>query len=154
MPHFRAANMLKPPALTIGLAIAIILTFVGLPLLITYKAPVTHAITMATSHEPEKFSELYFENSALLPLYAPANIPQRVAFRISNHESQTITYHYIATMSTGLATSQIAEGEITLDDTASGSVPISFVMPVPNGSAQISVQLVGRSEHIAFRVKS
>lgn len=154
MPHYRFTTLRMSPLKTAGLLLAVLVITGSLYTGIVHKHTVTHAFTLATTHQPERFTELYFNNSAHLPLYAPAGKLQHIAFHISNHEARSVSYDYVATIADNGNVATLVHGRITLADTQSHDVPFSFSLPVPNSAAQISVTLTGHPEHLTFKARS
>lgn len=115
-----------------------------------YKGAIAQAVTLATTHRPETFTELYFVNSSALPSYSPAQRVQHVSFHITNHEAKQMTYTYVISQDA----TQIAHAMVTLDDGKGTDIPFSFMIAVPNSTTQLSVHLENRSEHVDFRSKS
>lgn len=111
---------------------------------------ISHAFTLATTRQPEGFTELYFVNSRTLPLYSPATKPQHVTFRITNHEAHQVTYTYLVAQDA----TKLTQSSVTLNDGQSADVTFSFTIPKPVTQTLLSVILMGRSEHIDFRSKS
>jgi Protein of unknown function (DUF1616) len=54
------------------------------------------ALSKATSHQPELYSELYFTNYRALPKSIQAGETNAVPFTVTNHEARTTTYSYQA----------------------------------------------------------
>ncbi|HKU18054.1 MAG TPA: hypothetical protein VJP80_02160 [Candidatus Saccharimonadales bacterium] len=119
-----------------------------------HRHTIAHAFTLATTHQPERYSELYFDNSAHLPLYSPAYKAERVSFHIANHQGKTTTYAYRVVFQVGAKTSVLRSGSVTIADGSSADISVTYTMSAPNLSGQLNVQLEGRSEHIAYRMKS
>jgi hypothetical protein len=115
---------------------------------------VARAFSLATTHQPERYTQLYFGNSAHLPLYSPAKKIERPSFYIVNHEAHTVTYQYRVTFTVGTKTTTLRQASVVLADGQSVGISFSYTMPAPNLAAQISVQLAGRAEHINVKVKS
>lgn len=132
------------------LILCVFLFLAGASMVSVYKNDIASAFTLATTHQPESFTELYFINSRSLPLYSPTLKPQRVTFRITNHESRQVTYAYIVTQD-GV---KLAESTVVLSDGQSTDVTFVYIIPTPATPTTLSVSLVGRPEHIDFRSKS
>jgi hypothetical protein len=130
-------------------AISLVL-FIVACVAITNKDSISHAFTLATTHQPERSTELYFVNSRLLPSYSPATKPQHVTFRITNHEARQVVYTYVVTQDV----TKLVQNTVTLNDGQSADVTFAFTIPTPVTATTLSVTLVGRSEHIDFRSKS
>jgi hypothetical protein len=115
-----------------------------------YRDNIVHAFTLATTHQPEQYSELFFAHSSHLPSFVPVLKPQRIVFHITNHEASPTTYTYVVTQD-GV---QLARGDVTLPDGQGMDVPFTFMNAQANHESQLSVHLIGRAQHIDFRCKS
>jgi hypothetical protein len=120
------------------------------PTVVINRQNIANAFVLATTHQPERFTELYFVNSSLLPSYTPTAKIQHITFRITNHEAYPIAYTYIIAQDT----SQLAKNTITLSDAQSTDVTFTYSIPTPKTGTILSVSLINRTEHIAFRTKS
>jgi len=58
------------------------------------------ALAAATTHQPERYTELYFNDQTRLPIKAAVNRTQMFSFELANHENSTKTYTYTAIIST------------------------------------------------------
>lgn len=123
-------------------------------LVIGYSPALAQAYRLATTHQAERYSELYFDKHRSLPSTAPVGTPRSVAFTIVNHEATTVTYHYVVSMTIAGTVTTLQEGNVQLKDGAAANTSVSFSVPKPDSSAMISVALVGRSEQIVFRSQS
>jgi len=154
MPHYRFTTLRMSPLKTAGLLLAVLVITGGIYTGITHKSAIAHAFTLATTHQPERFTELYFNNSAHLPLYAPAGKLQHITFHIGNHEAHSVSYGYVALMTSNGNVTVLSRGNVTVVDTQGHDILLSFSLPAPNSAAQISVTLTGRPEHITFKARS
>lgn|GEM_PF-1023305 len=118
-----------------------------------FRSGITQAWSLATSHQPERYTELYFNNPAQLPSYAPAHKSQSVAFTIVNHEAQTRTYTYTVQTTVGKVTTS-RTASVTLRDGQTVTDTIHFTIPLPNEQAYSAVKLLGTSQILAFRSQS
>jgi hypothetical protein len=115
---------------------------------------VADAWGQATSRQPQPYTALSFTHTGNLPTYAPAGTTKHIAFRLSNYESVTTSYHYRAHLSTGSVSTLLDEGELTLTTGESADKTLTFSLPQPNMDGTIIVQLVNRAEYITFGTKS
>jgi len=133
-----------------SIALTIVLLGIISSIVFIKRDVVADAITLATTHQPEAFTELSFNDSTHLPIYSPVHKIEHVVFHIANHEAKTIDYVYTVKQDA----LQITHTSITLQDGQSVDVPFTYVISTPSTATQISVQLDGRSEHIDFRSNS
>ncbi len=118
-----------------------------------YAKPIAKALTLATTHQPEGYTELSFVTSSSnpLPSSAPVDTPRQFSFQITNHQTQSVSYHYIVTLSIGSVTTTVASGAVAIADGNSESISPSFTMPVASSTGIIDVHLTTTNQHIYFR---
>lgn len=158
MPHLNIRQsklriLAKRPVVLLTLSFLLVVVLVA-TFLNAYKGGVSQAFTLATSHQSENYTELYFDNSSHLPLYSAANKLQHVSFHLANHEAQATSYSYTVTLYVGQVATRLAQGTTTLRDGQSIDVPFSYMLRTPNTAAQIFVRLTNRPEYITYRTKS
>ncbi len=115
---------------------------------------VVEAWNQATTRESERYTSLSFLDTGHLPTYAVAGTAQHLTFRLTNHLAATTTYQYRASLSTGSTATLLKEGVLTLNDGQSSDQTLQFMLPRPDTSGKITVQLTDRPEFITFEVKS
>lgn len=121
---------------------------------VMYHVPLTHAYRLASSHLQEPYSELYFADHRSLPSSAPVGIPVEFSFVIGNHQSSSLTYQYKVDITTNGVSKTISTGTAVLDNNARTSKTVRFTNTVPSTVSTITVSLLGRNEHISFRLES
>jgi len=152
MSQRRPAIAYKPAGLIL-LVFLILLITSGLILLITSPAGLATAWVEATTHQPERYTALYFDHPAQLPSYAPTRKPQTIPFRIVNHEHEPMTYQYESTVIMNGVTT-IKYGTVRLLDNENAVESVSFTIPHPLEVAFITVQLTNTHQQITFRSTS
>jgi hypothetical protein len=104
--------------------------------------------------QPERVTELYFDNPTTLPMVAAPDGSVKFTFHTTSHEADFVTYTYVVTIS-GFGLSKVLKtGNFTLADGQSVDIPVSFSVPVRRARNLVTVQLSGRSESIHFWVSS
>lgn len=141
---------LDRPALRLGLLALAGGVVIGLAVL--FQAPLATAVVMATTHQPERYTELSLVDQNHLPARVKVSALTPVRFRLVSHESAPVTYHYVVTSS--LTNSVIAEGVVTLAPGQSADQVALFKLDRPKSTTLISVILIGRPETINFRSQS
>lgn len=109
--------------------------------------------TLATTHQPERYLQLYFENPGHLPSFAPAGKPQVVYAHFVNHEARPKVYQYMITRTIGGVT-KAAFGSISLNDGQEGRVALRFTIPKPQVAAQLTLTVLGSSQQLSLRSRS
>lgn len=143
---FKNTPLRRVSIIALAILVLILIAYVA----IMNRQSVASAFVMATTHQPERFTELYFVDSSLLPSYTPTAKPQHVTFRVTNHEAHPVTYTYVITQNAV----QIARNTITLGDAQNADINFVYSIPTPTTDATLSVSLIDRAEHIVFRTKS
>jgi hypothetical protein len=110
--------------------------------------------TQVATRQPERYMSLAFLNTGHLHTYAGAGVPQHITFRLTSHETSVATYHYRALLSTGATATLLREGSATLHEGQYTDQTLTFMLPSPNMTAHLTVQLVDRAESLNFGLKS
>ncbi len=111
------------------------------------------AWTLATTHQPERYSELYFADPGHLPTYAPASKEQIIYFYIVNHEHQSQLYTYQVMQTIGTATT-VTEASVYVRDGQDAQQKVQFIIPKPLQQAIITVRLLHSNLQLSFRSQS
>jgi hypothetical protein len=118
--------------------------------------PITHtnAWRMATSHQPETFTELYFADPDHLPrVMAPGQIftPD---FIIRNLEGRTMTYQYELRVSSDTPGTQptIASDTTTIGTGNAETVTLPVTMPSFSDRANLTISIKPTNQQIHYRV--
>ena len=157
VPNFSIARvktlLLKRSVLVAGGAIIITSLVIGV---VSQVPALKNAATLATSHQPERFTELYFKNATKLPNRVTAGKRMDVSFAIANHEATTKTYQYQVTVvdETSNQTVRTSRAFATILDGKTRIIPINFTFPNVNKNYSLEIQLVNRSEVIKFRSRT
>jgi len=125
----------------------------GLISLCTNRGSLAKAYSLATSHQPERYTELYFNNAGQLPSYSPTGKSRTISFHITNHEARLMTYHFQTAVTVNNQTT-ITRGEVRLGQNQGADRSVSYVIPRPNLPAKIVVMLSERNLQISFRSTS
>jgi hypothetical protein len=91
---------------------------------------------------PERFTELYFQNSANLPRATVAGQPISFAFTIHNVEGITTTYPYVVYFEYPDASQVVfTSGTVTLASDASTTIPVTHAFLASNLTGKVVVDL-------------
>ena len=110
---------------------------------------VSDAITLATTHQPERYTQLFFDNPAKLPSYAPTGKIQTLNFSIVNNNAEQVTYTYETTITIGSSTTSTSHS-LTLANGQSAQLVTQFTVPTPLTKAQITIHLLGTNQRITL----
>ena len=119
-----------------------------------FPTQVEHAVTLATTRQPEAFTQLYFDHQDKLPLSVKPGTNSYFVFQITNHESKTVTYHYQILQSSTTDSVVIGGGTVTLNDGDFAHKRVNFKLKAPKSSATLTVKLVDQNQQINFRSQS
>jgi hypothetical protein len=143
----RATSILKWFAATVvGLTIIL-----GVYYMTTHPAEVGQEFKLATTKQPEPFTELYFTDPESLPgtiPQAPSELP--ISFVIHNQESRAMDYTYRVSFKDAQSSVTLPEGKVALQDGQSQSITQHLSVPQGQGRGEISVQIVNKSQQIHY----
>jgi hypothetical protein len=116
---------------------------------------VKEAVTLATTVQPETFTELYFENHTSLPSMIALNHENKFKFTVHNLEYKTMTYPYevyVKCSDIGCNGEKqiIDEGKITLKQNEYKTIPESFTLTLPAGKMEVVANLINKNQAIDF----
>jgi uncharacterized protein YfaS (alpha-2-macroglobulin family) len=111
------------------------------------------AVRLASTHQTEAFTELYFVDPGRLPGFAAPGKKQTVQFRIQSHAAQRQAYPYSVTVS-GPSGTKVTNGSVTLSPGAGATIPFSFTITKANQKVTITVSLVGTEQRLTLRSQS
>jgi hypothetical protein len=131
------------------LVLLILLIFVLILSIITHIPNIKGAITLATTHKPEAFTELYFENSVNLPKIITDKKVYSFAFTVHNHENKNFDYSYIVYIQNSKSKAFLDQGHFILKNNESKTIDEDFG-PLLNVKDEVIVQLVDKNQQIDF----
>lgn len=100
---------------------------------------------------PERFTELYFNNSSLLPTATAKNKPVSFSFTIHNEEGASFVYPYIVYFEDPQGNKvDLSSGVVTLDDNATTTIPVSHTFTQSNEQGTVVVDLTSLDQQIDF----
>ena len=109
--------------------------------------------TLKLIPEPERFTELYFDDSASLPRNTVKGEPVSFSFTVHNVEGATTTYPYRVYFQDPSGDQQtLTTGTVSLADGASTAIPVSIIYPVSNARGMFVVDLTALNQSIDFLV--
>ncbi len=111
---------------------------------------VKHAFVLATTHQPERLTELYFPADQTLPATYTPGKSYIVAFAIHNMEYRTTTYPYKATLQWGNSTQVLKTGSVTLANSQEETIDVPVVAPASGARVEVAVSLTRLNQSIHF----
>jgi hypothetical protein len=108
-------------------------------------------VSLATTAQPEKYTELYFENHLNLPKSAAIKEPQTFSFTLHNLEYKDMVYPYeIYVEDTAGSRSGIITSEVRLRHDESKTITESFEILENIKRAKVVVNLLNKNQEIHF----
>lgn len=128
----------------IGVALVLIAAFIAVSH--------TTAFKLATTHQPERFTELYFTRPNDLPASAKSGDRVPVAFTLHNVEAQDVMYTYQITFTDAGGTKLLLERQLSIADGQKQPVTDYAAIPAGTGKGELSVILLhnNKSQTIHF----
>lgn len=111
---------------------------------------IKHEFTLATTRQPERLTELFFNNPTQIPSSAKAGQVIPMSFTIHNLEAHDQSYHYKATVKSGDAETLLKDAKIDIKDGETKLVPQDFIAPQTKGRAEFVVLLADQNQSIHF----
>jgi hypothetical protein len=131
---------------TIGFLIILVIAVVLLN-----QARHTRAFTLATTHQPERLTELYFTHPSSLPTTGKAGQNLPVDFTIHNLEAENMSYTYrIELIDQDGNGTVLAQRQLSIKNGNAAQISDTVSLPPANGRSQVDIQLIGQPETIHF----
>lgn len=133
-------------------ALVAIFLFIGIAVFLNW-ARNTQTFVNATTHQPERLTELYFTDPTTLPLVTKAGQSLSVGFTINNLEAKDMVYTYRTTFvdAQGSGT-ELGQHQVALPNGKTVSLRDTITVPVTTGRSELNVQLIDMPEAIHFWV--
>lgn len=138
-------RLTKPQVLAWAATVLVVVSFVVF--FITNR----QEFTLATTRQPERLTELFFVDPTHIPTSATEGQQLTINFTVHNLEAQPMTYPYTITFTDAQgAVTPLADGSVTLPDTAAQTVAKQIIVPSGNDRGEITVQLPTKKQAIHF----
>ncbi len=112
-----------------------------------------NALHLATTKQPERFTELYFNNSQKLPTQVTPGKYYTFSFHVTNQEYSTIDYTAQASFVSGTLTRPLRTLSFVLPQGGSQDETVTFQAP-KTSQFELEVSLPNQNETIYFRSAS
>jgi uncharacterized membrane protein len=121
-------------------------------LLVTFLAlSHTNTFKLATTHQPDRFTELYFTNPTSLPATVKLSATVPVSFTLHNEEARTQSYTYNITFADATGTTTVLKTqEIILQNGQKQVINQDITLPTGNSRGEVSVNLLNKSQSVHF----
>jgi uncharacterized membrane protein len=121
---------------------------------IIQRSSALHAYRLATSHSPETYTELYFNESTKLPTTVTAGRSYSYSVHVANHELTAYTYILVATITVPNQLPTTSESSFTMAPGTSSDTTFNFSLSHVHQTATITVALKNQQQLIEFRSQS
>lgn len=158
LKYFKMPYQIPPYAkYAIALVAFSVLLFV---VLISFPREIISAIRLsyqALTPQPERFTELYFENHTQLPKKVQLGSQQEFVFTVINREHERFIYQYQAFISLQNHNSEqkisIKEGDIILKHNERATIPVPFTLTDSAEKVKMTVELINKRQPIHFWIE-
>lgn len=141
----------KPLVLKWSAAVVVaLLAIVGAFYADTHGREISQAATLATTRQPEPFTELYFDNIESLPQKATPGQSVSVSFVIRNLENQQFQYQYAITFTDSQGAVRLYEGDVQIQSSQSQTITHNVVVPDGQGRGKVGVQLTNKGQSVHY----
>ena len=125
---------------------------VGAFQLVKYNS-VKKAVFLATTREPQTFTELYFENHLSLPDRITLFKENNFKFTIHNLENKDMEYPYEVYIDTNGEKQVISTGSALIEDNGYKTISVDFTITISIPGSRVVVNLIDKNEQISFWIE-
>jgi hypothetical protein len=137
-----------------ALNVLIVIGIVVEVLLLSQTPVIKQAVALATTRQPEAYTELYFAAPSQLPRTIAAGKPTTFSYRITSHLTTTTTFKAYVTIVENGSSRLIKTDSLTLAPGKTGTANVTFTTPKSNTRLEVIVDLPARHQHIHFKSQS
>jgi uncharacterized membrane protein len=114
----------------------------------------SRTLALATTKQPEAFTELYFGDHLHLPKQVEAGRVATVSYHITNHEGASAVYHPRVTLYENGSPRDLGQTAILLQDGQGQDLAIGFTPQSSGANLELVIDLPDRHQSIHFRSQS
>ena len=141
---------IKSKVIRVVLLITVVCLFaVGVFQLVKYNS-VKKAIILATTREPQTFTELYFENHLSLPGKITLFKENNFKFTIHNLENKDMEYPYEVYIDTNGEKQIISTDSVLIEDNGYKTISVVFTITIQIPRSRVVINLIDKNEQINF----
>lgn len=100
--------------------------------------------------EPERLTELYFEDHTGLPAKYLTGETQSFRFTVHNLEYAPMAYPYTVSLKNAAGETELAGGTLSLPQDGRATVPVTFTLSPPATRSAVFVMLTDKNQSIHF----
>jgi hypothetical protein len=109
------------------------------------------ATNLATTRQPEHYTELYFNNVQYLPRATKPRQLASFSYHVKNHEATEKSYTAIVTLTENGTTRILERNEFKLQSSGYENVSVRYITPLKKTNFTITVSLPELGQNIHFR---
>lgn len=114
---------------------------------------IRNILVLATTAQPENYTELYFEDHQILPERAVQGNFYSFRFTVHNLENADVNYPYEVTI-TGDGRKQVLDKQsVLIKNKGSKTLKEAFILNKPVNSAEVAVNLINKNQQIDFWIQ-
>jgi uncharacterized membrane protein len=114
----------------------------------------TETFKLATTRQPDRYTELYFLNPTQLPTILQNGKTYKQSFAIVNHEAKAYTYTYQVALTGAGQSIKYPEASVTLQPGQRIERNFEVVSSVDSGDITVSVTLLEKQQAIRFHASA
>jgi uncharacterized membrane protein len=108
------------------------------------------AFVLATTKQPEPFTELYFNNTNNLPKLVQDRVAAHFSYEVVNREGRAASYSAEVTLVENGKSESLGKQKLILLDNQSANETVTFTAAKPHETLELIVALPGQNESIHF----
>jgi len=132
------------------IAIAAIAVGAGALYVATHAGDISRQLTLATSRQPEPFTELYFAEPQDIPQKAVVGQKLNISFVIKNHEAKDMAYTYRLYFTDAQNTTFFGDYQVDVPADRSQTITQEVTVPAGQGRGSLGVQLINKGQSVHF----
>ena len=141
---------LKRRLVALSIIITITALIGSLVLLLRSQGDAAYGMTRLIREEPQRYTELYFDDHLQLPTVVAPHEKQSFQFTIRNVEHAPMKYTYEVSASTPDERRVLAQKELSLESDQAITIKQDFILDRPYDRVRLDVTLLDTGQAIAF----
>jgi hypothetical protein len=116
----------------------------------THGQEIRHQLTLATTRQPEQFTELYLLDTNTLPATVTPGQTVPLHFAIKNLEQKPMDYQYVITFTDAAGYTELHTANVHLANSQSQMITQNVVVPKGEGRGKLVVQLTHKNQSVHY----
>lgn len=101
--------------------------------------------------QPERFTELYFENHTSLPTLVSTNTPLTFSFTFHNLEGEDMVYPYHVYIKDAFGTTTIENTSVMVENNSYKTITENYMLKSVNSQKTLFVELPSKNQKLHFK---